>query len=135
LRIVQTGCAGDLRGGGNANHGDKRGSGNRCPGAGFGWDAGDDQRPEKDGGDRSPGAGAGLETAGAEESCDQSGPERGWGAGRRFGKLRAGSRDSRRGAGATVAGFGRLFQCDLSSSSGVRSGIPSSASGTGDEIT
>ena len=95
LRIFQTGGARDPRGGGDSDERDQRGRCDCCPGTRIGRKARTDKRPDEDGRDRSPSARSGLEAASAEKSCDESGPQRGAGAGRPFGKLRAGSRDSR----------------------------------------
>jgi hypothetical protein len=91
---------------------------------------------------RTPGAGAGTQAADSAEGRDQSRPERGARAARPFVKLSAGTRDSRRDAGATV-GIGAASICGAggglhdwsSGSSGSRSRIASSASVVGDEIT
>ncbi len=115
-----------------------------------------DRGPDRDRGGRTPSARARAQAADSAEGCDQRCPKWRGRAGRPFGRLRAGSRDGRRDAGATVwprrgtvlpldgkvgprgaRGGGSVIGLHDSSSgsSGLRSLIASSESVTGEEIT
>jgi len=101
-----------------------------------------ESRPDRDRGGGCPGSRAGAQATDSEECRDQRSPSWGLRARRPFGRLRAGSRDSRLDAGATGGsgggryGRGKIGLHDSSSgSSGLLSRMDSSASVTGEEIT